>query len=110
METADKQDSKELYAQFVSFSTAGNIPSELFQQSWIPQAKGLFVRGIGTIILSEKIIVPGEFNPYKFVSKNWWDSVKAVETTFPNGLPGPATRGHITVSQVQCSVYGYNTI
>lgn len=101
MEKESKVAYKELCAQFVTFSTAGNIPSELFQQSWIPQAKGLAIRGIGNIILSEKIVVPGEFNPYKFVSKNWWDSVKAVKITFPNGLPGPSTRGHITVSQVK---------
>ncbi|KAK3736603.1 hypothetical protein QZH41_006362 [Actinostola sp. cb2023] len=61
---------KEHYAQFVTFNTSGALPPELFQQSWIPLAKGFLVRGIENIILSEKFQVPGIFNPYKFISKH----------------------------------------
>ena len=93
------EDSHE-YVQFVCFKTAGNVPSELFQQSWIPIARSFIARGINTIILSEKVSLQSDLSPYRFVSKNWWESLTAVKLTFPQGLPPPSGRGHITASQV----------
>lgn len=90
----------EHFAQIVTFNTAGGLPSDLLQQTWVPLGKSFHVRGIKNIVISERLHIPGEFNPYKCVTKHWWDSKKAVEIIFPNGVPVPATRGHITVSNV----------
>lgn len=98
---------KEHYAQFVTFNTAGSLSSEIFQYAWIPLGKGLHDRGIENVIVSQKMNVPGEFNPYRCISKNWWDSKKALEIMFPDGVPVPATRGHITVSNVSRLIVSY---
>ncbi|XP_048579479.1 uncharacterized protein LOC116616096 [Nematostella vectensis] len=87
------------FAQFVFFKTAGNVPAELFQQSWIPIAKGFLARGITNIILSARVGPQSDLSKFTFVSKNWWDSVTAIKGTFPKGLPGPSKKGNINVSQ-----------
>lgn len=91
---------QEHFAQIVTFNTDGSLPIDLFQHAWLPFGKAFNTHGIQNIIISERLTVPGEFNPYKCVSKHWWDSKKALKMVFPKGLPAPATRGHITVSNV----------
>ena len=87
------------FVQFVCFKTAGSVPVELFHESWIPIAQSFIARGINTVILSQNVGFV-DLCPYTFVSKNLWDSIGAIKSTFPGGLPPPAGRGHITVNQV----------
>lgn len=97
---AESDDKEAEFVQFVYFKTAGQVPVDLFQHSWIPVAEEFFTRGINKIILSEKLPLSGDLSPCKFVSRNYWASLTAVKGTFPGGLPPPCSRGHITVSQV----------
>ncbi|KAJ7384098.1 hypothetical protein OS493_023421 [Desmophyllum pertusum] len=95
----DSDKTEDEFVQFVCFKTAGPVPVDLFQHSWIPAAEGLFTRGINTVIFSEKLPLSGDLGPYKFIAKNCWASIKAIKGTFPTGVPSPCSRGHITVSQ-----------
>ena len=97
---AESDDTEAEFVQFVYFKTAGQVPVDLFQHSWIPVAEEFFTRGINKIILSEKLPLSGDLSPCKFVSRNYWASLTAVKRTFPEGVPPPCSRGHITVSQV----------
>ena len=96
----DEDKTEDEFVQFVCFKSAGHVPVDLFQQSWISAAEDLFARGISKVIFSEKLALNGDLSPYKFISKNCWASLKAVKGTFANGLPSPCSRGHVTVSQV----------
>ena len=96
----ESDDTEAEFVQFVNFKTAGLVPVDLFQHSWIPVAEEFCTRGINKIILSEKFPLGGDLSPWKFVSKNYWASLTAVKGTFPEGVPPPCSRGHITVSQV----------
>ena len=99
MTDSDKPEDK--FVQFVCFKTeAGELPVDLFQNTWIPVAEKFFSRGIDTVIFSEKLPQSSDLSPYRFVSKNCWASIEAIKGTFPKGLPSPNSRGHIAVSQV----------
>lgn len=98
--TSPDSDTEAEFVQFVCFRTAGPVPVDLFQQSWIPFAEEFFARGIKTIILSEKLTLSGDLSPYKFIAKSYWASITAVKLTFEKGLPSPSSKGHITASQV----------
>lgn len=91
---------KDEIVQFVFFKTAGDIPVDLFQQSWIAAAEEFYARGVSKVIFSEKLALNGDLSPYRFISKNFWASLEAFNCSFPKGLPSPSSRGHVTVSQV----------
>ncbi|RMX47574.1 hypothetical protein pdam_00019004 [Pocillopora damicornis] len=90
---------KDEIVQFVFFKTAGDIPVDLFQQSWIAAAEEFYARGVSKVIFSEKLALNGDLSPYRFISKNFWASLEAFNCSFPKGLPSPSSRGHVTVSQ-----------
>ena len=97
---ADSDKPEDEFVQFVCFKIEGKLPVELFQNTWIPVAEKLFSRGINTVILSEKLPLRSDTSPYKFISKNCWESIEAIKGTFPGGVPPPNSRGNISVSQV----------
>lgn len=103
-----ESDFEAVFVQFVCFKTAGLVPVDLFQHSWIPIAEECFARGINTIILSEKLPLNGYLSPYKFVSKNYWASLAAIKGIFSAGVPPPSSRGFITVHQVLSSQSSQN--
>ncbi|XP_068717454.1 uncharacterized protein [Montipora capricornis] len=92
-------DSEAEFVQFVCFKTAGSVPADLFQQSWLSVAEECFSRGIKTIILSEKLPLSSDSSPSRFVAKNVWASLTAIKGSFSAGIPPPSSRGHIAVSQ-----------
>lgn len=93
-------DSEAEFVQFVCLTSAGTVPADLFQQSWLQVAEEIFSRGINTIILSEKIALSSDRSPFRFLLKNAWHSITAIKGIFPTGVPPPSSRGHIAVSQV----------
>jgi len=97
---SDSDKPEDEFVQFVCFKIEGKLPVELFQNTWIPVAEKLFSRGINTVILSEKLPFRSDTSPYKFISKNCWESIEAIKGTFPRGVPPPNSRGNVSVNQV----------
>ncbi|XP_046846914.1 uncharacterized protein LOC124440562 [Xenia sp. Carnegie-2017] len=80
---------KNQWAQFVFFKTRMTISDDIFQETWIPQAKALKARGINSIILSQKINAKNDMTDIVFMSKTWWDALSAFQKSFPQGCDTP---------------------